>query len=92
MNLCKLGWRILVNKVTATEIRQHLTCSSTRCSCRGHSGNTHCPSHDDKNPSLSIKEDSQGVLINCFAGCSYDQILKALNVQSHQLRHRGGAM
>ena len=29
-----------------------------------------CPAHDDKNPSMTIAEKADGViLINCFAGC-----------------------
>ena len=78
-----------MTKVTATELKQHLQCSATRCSCRGdRSTMTHCPSHDDKTPSLSIKQDSSGGLLHCFAGGSYEQIIGALNIKSHQL---GGA-
>ena len=29
-----------------------------------------CPAHDDKTPSLSITEISDGVLIHCHAGCA----------------------
>ena len=34
-----------------------------------------CPAHDDNNPSLSIKETSDGkLLLHCFAGCSFEDI------------------
>lgn len=37
-----------------------------------------CPAHDDRGPSLSIRELDDGrILIHCFAGCSADSILSA---------------
>jgi hypothetical protein len=29
-----------------------------------------CPAHDDRNPSLSIRDDGAKVLVRCHAGCS----------------------
>jgi len=38
-----------------------------------------CPAHDDKNPSLSLCDGDDGKLIaHCYAGCSWEQIQKAL--------------
>ena len=38
-----------------------------------------CPAHDDKNPSLSIAEGDGGrVIVNCFAGCTFESIRDAL--------------
>jgi len=40
-----------------------------------------CPVHDDKNPSLSITKGDDGrVLLKCFAGCSTEEIVKALGL------------
>ena len=40
-----------------------------------------CPAHDDKTPSLSIKELGDGrVLLHCFAGCTGDDILAAVGM------------
>ena len=40
-----------------------------------------CPSHDDKSPSLAIRELEDGrVLIHCFGGCSVDEILSAIGL------------
>jgi putative DNA primase/helicase len=53
----------------------------------------HCPSHDDKNPSLSIGTGRNGkVLLHCFAGCDPNDILDALE-RNHGLvlRSRKGA-
>jgi hypothetical protein len=41
-----------------------------------------CPAHQDKNPSLSIKEQPDGtVLCHCFAGCGVDDVLGALGLE-----------
>lgn len=41
-----------------------------------------CPAHEDKSPSLSIREKDDGkVLINCFAGCGAIDVLDALGLQ-----------
>lgn len=40
-----------------------------------------CPAHDDKGPSLSIKETADGaVLVHCFAGCSVAEVLGAVGL------------
>ena len=45
-----------------------------------------CPAHVDSKPSLSIKEDSSGkVLLHCHAGCSLEEILKALGLTKADL-------
>jgi phage/plasmid primase-like uncharacterized protein len=38
-----------------------------------------CPAHDDRNPSLSIRDSaSGGVLVKCFAGCPTNKIISHL--------------
>ena len=38
-----------------------------------------CPAHDDKTPSLSIKDAPNGkVLVHCHAGCSQDEVIGGL--------------
>jgi DNA primase len=38
-----------------------------------------CPSHEDRNPSLSIKETDDGtVLLKCFGGCPTDKATSLL--------------
>jgi hypothetical protein len=45
----------------------------------GHYGTAHCPAHDDRNPSLSIRDGEAGaLLLNCFTGCQYRDIRAAL--------------
>lgn len=44
-----------------------------------------CPAHDDKRPSLSITESSDGkVLLHCHTGCSFVQIVQALGLNEHE--------
>jgi hypothetical protein len=37
-----------------------------------------CPAHQDKNPSLSIQEQSDRILLHCFAGCRQEAVIDAL--------------
>lgn len=44
-----------------------------------------CPAHDDKSPSLTVSETSDGtVLVKCWAGCSAQLIVEAIGLE---LRH-----
>jgi hypothetical protein len=46
----------------------------------GQYGTARCPAHDDRSPSLSIRDGEVGVLLlHCFAGCQYRDIRVALN-------------
>lgn len=44
-----------------------------------------CPAHDDKNPSLSITEKDGKILLNCWAGCTCDEIIDALGLKLSDL-------
>jgi hypothetical protein len=49
----------------------------------GSSWTAHCLAHDDRNPSLSIREGYDGkVLVHCFAGCEQKAVLNALLARS----------
>ncbi len=40
-----------------------------------------CPSHDDRSPSLAIKEEGDGrILLHCFAGCETEDVLSAIGL------------
>ncbi len=40
-----------------------------------------CPAHDDKGPSLAIRETDDGrVLVHCFAGCSVHEVIGAVGI------------
>ena len=40
-----------------------------------------CPAHKDDHQSLHLYDSGQRVLINCFAGCSPDQVIKSAGVE-----------
>ena len=45
-----------------------------------------CPAHDDKSPSLSIRETVDGrVLVHCFAGCAVHEIVSAVGLDVSDL-------
>lgn len=44
-----------------------------------------CPAHEDKEPSLSVKEGNKGRVIKCHAGCSTENILAALSLSVSDL-------
>lgn len=52
-------------------------------------GTACCPAHDDKNPSLSITAGERGrLLLHCFARCSYQDIVRALEAKGIKLPER----
>ncbi len=44
-----------------------------------------CPSHEDKNPSLAIRNDNGKILLRCFAGCSAHEIVSAVGLSLSNL-------
>lgn len=45
-----------------------------------------CPTHDDKSPSLSVRETPEGaVLLHCFAGCAVNNVVAALSLNMTDL-------
>ena len=48
--------------------------------------NARCPAHDDRGPSLSVRELEDGrILVHCFAGCDVGQVLGALAMEVSDL-------
>ena len=42
----------------------------------------HCPAHDDRTPSLSIRDADDGkVLVRCFAGCGQRDVIATLRAR-----------
>jgi CHC2 zinc finger len=45
-----------------------------------------CPAHEDKSPSLSIRETEDGrVLVHCFGGCEVNEVLGAVGMDISDL-------
>jgi hypothetical protein len=69
--------------MTAAEIILQL--KNVRRSGKGWSAR--CPAHQDRQNSLSVAEGRNGkVLLYCFAGCQFKDIVGALNLNAHDLR------
>lgn len=39
-----------------------------------------CPAHDDKSPSLAIRDAGGRILIHCFGGCDTESVLSAVGL------------
>ena len=51
-----------------------------------HSFTARCPAHDDRENSLSVTQGDHGrVLLHCHAGCTYDAIVRALDIKPGDL-------
>jgi hypothetical protein len=44
-----------------------------------------CPAHEDRSPSLAVKESDGTILLKCFAGCSVEDVTGAIGVEMHEL-------
>ena len=40
-----------------------------------------CPAHEDRDPSLSIRDADSGVLVHCHAGCTQEKVIAALRAR-----------
>lgn len=38
-----------------------------------------CPAHEDRTPSLSIRQGRQSILVHCFAGCDGSDVMRAIH-------------
>lgn len=47
-----------------------------------------CPAHEDSNPSLSINDSENGVLVHCHSGCAQEAVLAALRAQGIDIRRQ----
>jgi hypothetical protein len=51
----------------------------------GHGWSAHCPAHEDRNPSLSIREVNGKILLCCHADCSLEAICEAVGIKIREL-------
>ncbi|MDE1918864.1 MAG: hypothetical protein KGH96_22675, partial [Sphingomonadales bacterium] len=47
-----------------------------------------CPAHEDRTPSLSIRQGRHSILVHCFAGCDGADVMRAIR---HVLGHPVGS-
>jgi hypothetical protein len=58
--------------------RVYAACEAADCQPHGpeHNFTARCPAHDDRRPSLSVREGADGrVLVWCFAGCPTEDVV-----------------
>lgn len=67
--------------MTAEDFSQRL--EAVRKSGRGFI--SRCPAHEDRTPSLSIRDGERGVLLHCFSGCEKAAIVRALGLRMKDL-------
>src|ERR1035437_6363793 len=57
--------------------------------CKPHGSRDHidslCPAHEDHHPSLSVDQRGDKLLVHCHAGCSNDEVLRALDLSFRDL-------
>ncbi len=46
---------------------------------------TRCPAHDDKNPSLNLRQEGDKILVKCQAGCTTESVMAALGLKMTDL-------
>jgi len=44
-----------------------------------------CPAHNDRSPSLSIREVDDRLLLHCFSGCQIDEVVAAMGLELSDL-------
>ena len=45
-----------------------------------------CPAHEDRSPSLSVRQLGDQIVLKCFAGCEENEILEALDLEPQDIR------
>lgn len=60
---------------------------AVRRSSRGYQAR--CPAHDDRTPSLSVRDGERGILVKCWAGCELTAITGKLGIEVKDLFYNG---
>src|SRR5262249_22853681 len=75
--MCHMESGESVEPMTVTQLLSRV--DGVRCRGAGR-WTARCPAHDDRSPSLSVREGDRGILLKCWAGCSLHEITDALGV------------
>ncbi|MCI0663416.1 MAG: DUF3987 domain-containing protein [Acidobacteria bacterium] len=75
-----------MNSSPPTEFIFQSIITKTKARQKGNNWMAHCPSHEDRQASLSIARGNDGtILLNCFAGCSTENIVEKLGIEMAEL-------
>lgn len=66
--------------------RARMIVESLNGTWRQNKGMCCCPAHDDRTPSLSVTLGRKAILFHCFAGCSNEEVIAALDRQGVRSR------
>ena len=75
MNPIDLKWELVCSKVSKLSLKSESEATAL------------CPSHQDSSPSLSLKRKKDRILLKCFAGCSFPEIVSALGMVKRDFCH-----
>jgi hypothetical protein len=67
--------RTIANKPTTETLRLVDRLGGT---WHGNVASCRCPAHDDRTPSLSIRQGDRSILVTCFAGCRSEDVLREI--------------
>lgn len=84
-----------LDKVHQLERRARMVVERLSGTWRQNKGMCCCPAHDDRTPSLSVTLGRKAILFHCFAGCSNEEVIAALDrqgVRSRDLFDGSGAV
>ena len=84
-----------LDKAHQLERRARMIVESLGGTWRQNKGMCCCPAHDDRTPSLSVTLGRKAILFHCFAGCSNEEVIAALDrqgVRSRDLFDGAGAV
>ncbi len=70
-----------LDKVHQLERRARMIVESLQGTWGRGKGMCCCPAHDDRTPSLSVTLGRKAILFHCFAGCSNEEVIAALDRQ-----------
>ncbi len=71
MNTLNENWELFCSKLE--QVKHNKNCIAALC-----------PYHNDKKPSLSASYTEEKILVNCQAGCSFDNIVSVLGMEQSQ--------
>ncbi|AXU20344.1 virulence protein [Novosphingobium sp. THN1] len=75
-----------LDKVHQLERRARMIVESLQGTWSRGKGMCCCPAHDDRTPSLSVTLGRKAILFHCFAGCSNEEVIAALDRQGVRSR------
>ena len=75
-----------LNNAHQLERRARIIVESLRGTWRQGKGMCCCPAHNDRTPSLSVTLGRKAILFHCFAGCSNEDVIAALDRQGVRSR------